>query len=500
MTDKILSLFDMEWIHFGIAKSIQDIHDCNLFGIIDIDTNMKTFFETQNIVKLEKQWFYRDFLQKEKLSYDVDFLKTFEKNYNLNLWDIAFTERFFGSFNPYYKFSYDEILSILYNECKIFDSILNEVNPDFLLIKFTDSHQSHLLHQMCKSKQIRTLMLGPTRFGGRFVIYDEYEIIDDLEQKNVSSIKQRTESELKEYLENYDVLKTLKPFVNVTKQSLITKIGKYLHNLRILDDPTVTDYYAHYGKTKLRTIKQFIFFKRWYRKNFIEKNLKKNIDIKTPFVYYPLHVEPERQLLLVAPFHTNQLEIITNIAKSLPVGFKLYVKEHGMMAINGWRPIQYYEQIMDLPNVEIIHPSLDSKTLLESCSLVVTINGTTGLEAIFHKKPVIVFSNTSYSTISSVCKIDKIEELPQTIKSLLGSKVNISELNNYIDLVERNSFEVDMSSLYLSFTKNFSKDYNPAKSSISEPQMQAFIETNSKSFKILAQEHVKQIKKYQNKN
>ena len=499
MTDKILSLFDMEWIHFGIAKYIQDIHDCNLFGIIDIDSNMKIFFENQNIVKLKKQWFYRDFLQKEKLLYDVDFLKTFEKNYNLNIWSIAFSERFFVNFNPYYKFSYDEILSILYNECKMFDSILNEVNPDFLLIKFTDSHQSHLLHQMCRAKQIKTLMLGPTRFGGRFTIYDEYEIIDDLEQKNVSSIKQRTELELKEYIENYDTLKTLKPFVNATKKSLITKTGKYLHNLSILGDPTVNDYYAHYGKTKLKAIKQFIFLKRWYRKNFIEKNLKKNIDIEIPFVYYPLHVEPERQLLLVAPFYTNQLEIITHIAKSLPVGFKLYVKEHGLMAIIGWRPIQYYEQIMNLPNVEIIHPDVDSKTLLESCSLVVTINGTTGLEAIFYKKPVIAFSNVGYSTISSVCKIDKIEELPQKIKSLLRSKVNISELNNYIDLVERNSFEVDMSSLYLNFSKHFSKDYNPAKSSISELQMKTFIEKNSKSFKILAQEHVKRIKKYYEK-
>ncbi len=501
MTDKILSLFDAEWFHFGIAKSIQDIHDCNLFGIIDIETSMKTFFETQNIVKLEKQWFHRDFLpQKKKSLYDIDFLKTFEKNYNLNIWNIAFSERLFLNFNIYYKFSYDEILSILYNECKIFDSILNEVNPDFLLIKFTDTHQSHLLHQMCKAKQIKTLMLGPTRFGGRFVIYDEYEIIDDLEQKNVSAIKQRTELELKEYLENYDTLKTLKPYVDVTKQSFVTKTRKYLHNLSLLSDPTVTDYYSYYGKTKLKIIKQFVFFKKWYRKNFIEKNLKKNIDNKTPFIYYPLHVEPERQLLMVTPFYTNQLEIITNIAKSLPVGFKLYVKEHGMMTVGGWRPIQYYEQIMDLPNVEIIHPDVSSKTLLESCSLVVTINGTTGLEAIFYKKPVIVFSNTSYSTISTVCKINKIEELPQKIKSLLGSKVNISELNNYIDLVERNSFEIDMSSLYLSFIKYFSKDYNPPKSSISESQMKAFIEKNSKSFNILAQEHVKQIKKYQNMN
>ena len=499
MTDNILSLFDMEWIHFGIAKSIQEIHDCKIFGIIDIDNNMKSFFKNQDIVKLEKQWFYRDFLDKNDLTYDVDFLQSFEKKYNIDLWNIAFSERFFIDYNPYYKFTYDEILSILYRECKLFDSVLDEINPDFLLIKFTDSHQSHLLHQMCKANQIKTLMLGPTRFGGRFTIYDEYEIIQDYKDDDSYIGNERTESELKNYLDKYDTLKTLKPFVSATKKSLSKRTRNYLHNLTIMSDSTINNYYAHYGKTKLKAIKQFIFLKRWYRKKFIDNNFKRNIDPKSKFVYYPLHVDPERQLLLVAPYYTNQLEIITHIAKSLPIGFKLFVKEHGMMHIGGWRPISYYQQIMNLPNVELIHPDVNSKTLLESCSLVVTINGTTGLEAVFYKKPVIAFSNVSYSMINSVSTIDKIEDLPQQIKSMLKSNTMSSDLNNYIDLVERNSFEIDMSSLYLNFSKKFSKEYNPAKSSISEQQMSMFIKENNDSFQKLAQEHVNKIKNYHNR-
>ena len=85
MTDKVLALFDMEWIHFGIASRLKHLHGCDLFGIIDIDYNMKNFFENQDIVKLEKQWYYRDSLR-EETSVDVDFLKSFEESYNLDLY------------------------------------------------------------------------------------------------------------------------------------------------------------------------------------------------------------------------------------------------------------------------------------------------------------------------------------------------------------------------------------------------------------------------------
>jgi capsule polysaccharide modification protein KpsS len=270
--------------------------------------------------------------------------------------------------------------------------------------------------------------------------------------------------------------------------------------LKLLGEENVTDYYAHFGKTKFNMIKQLIFLKRWYRTKFIEKNFQKNIDINIPFVYYPLHVDPERQTLIVAPFLTNQIENITHIAKSLPPGYKLFVKEHGMMEIVGWRSISYYKEIMNLPNIELIHPKVDPQMLLDSCSLVVTINGTTGFEALFYKKPVIAFSNVSYATVSGVSIVNKIDELPKLIKSSLKNEVNLSELNDYINLVERNTFEMDMTSLYLAFGKSFSKEYHTAKSSMSVPQIKKFIENNDNSFNTLAKAHIEQMIKHKERD
>ncbi|MGH2612694.1 MAG: hypothetical protein ACRDFB_06540, partial [Rhabdochlamydiaceae bacterium] len=172
--DKILFWIDMEWLKFCIAKFVQQNHDCELYAIFDSDKISTNFFRKQKIVSFEKTWFYRDYVKNNNGNIDISFLQNFEKKYSINLWEVAYSERFFFNYNPYYKFSHNEIVSILEKECKLFESVLNEVKPDYLIIKLTDSHQSHLIHQLCKARGIKVLMMGPTRFAYRYAIYQDY--------------------------------------------------------------------------------------------------------------------------------------------------------------------------------------------------------------------------------------------------------------------------------------------------------------------------------------
>ena len=65
--------------------------------------------------------------------YDINFLINIEKKYNIELWKLSINERFFYQFNPFHRFSSDEILSILEQECRLFEDILDKVKPDFLI-------------------------------------------------------------------------------------------------------------------------------------------------------------------------------------------------------------------------------------------------------------------------------------------------------------------------------------------------------------------------------
>ena len=145
-----------------------------------------------------------------------------------------------------------------------------------------------------------------------------------------------------------------------------------------------------------------------YRTKFIEKIFLKQIpDVN--FVFFPLHLDPERSLLLHAPFYLNQLEIIRNIAKSLPIGYKLFVKEHVTMITRSWRSTDFYKELLKIPNVILIHPSIYPEEILTKCSLVITINGTAGFDAAFYQKPSIVFGDVLYQNLSSTTTLKNFE-------------------------------------------------------------------------------------------
>ena len=498
MKDKILCWLDNEWIHFGIAKFLQDNYECDMFAIIDIRYTSRKFYEEQKIIRFEKIWYYRDFL-KFKREPDIEYLKNFEKKFSINLWAIAYAERFFYKYNEFYNFSEEEILCILEDECKLFESVLEKVKPDYLFIKMTDSHQSNLIHQMCKIMGIKILMISLTRFGYRYGVFEDYDQIENMSDMNDNGGKTPTLLELRNFLNNHSARKEITMIESRSKTSLFHKSIKYIKYLKLIGNRDFKNYYANYGKTRFRVLTKLIFLRRLCRKYFIDNNLVRHVDKKKSFIYFPLHYEPERALLLEAPFYTDQMEMITNIAKSLPVGHKLYVKEHIAMFETAWRKISFYKKIMKLPNVVLFHPLVKSDELLENCSLVITISGTSGLEAAFYNKPSIVFSDISYSRLPFVHRLQNIEELPKVIRNMIGTQVDVTALYRYVNLVQNNTFEFDFHGLYLDFNAYFSKDFNNGLGIIPENKMVSFLEKFKPQFEELALEHIKKIKHYKEK-
>ena len=104
---KLLFWIDSSIIHFGIAKSIQDKLDAELFSIFELTDQPKSFFETQSILKFKEQWFYHDHVKKIKSEPDLNYLSEIEKKYEINLWRIAINERIFNDFKQFYRFSQD---------------------------------------------------------------------------------------------------------------------------------------------------------------------------------------------------------------------------------------------------------------------------------------------------------------------------------------------------------------------------------------------------------
>lgn len=117
-------------------------------------------------------------------------------------------------------------------------------------------------------------------------------------------------------------------------------------------------------------------------------------DSTEKYVYFPLHVQPEMSTMTFAPFYLDQLCILENLSKSLPMGYRLLVKEHPSML--GRRKGVYYERINALPNVRFVYPLTDSFEITKNAAAIFTITGTVGLEGLIMKKPVVVLGSTYY--------------------------------------------------------------------------------------------------------
>jgi len=136
------------------------------------------------------------------------------------------------------------------------------------------------------------------------------------------------------------------------------------------------------------------------------------------FLFYPLHVQPEASINLLAPVFTDQIFLISLIAENLPFGYQLYVKEHPEMIAQ--RPRNYYQRIKRIKNVRLISPMVDGHTLVEKSKGVCVITGTVGWEAMIYQKPVIVFGNVFFDIAEGLCfKVKELNKFPEMIREVL---------------------------------------------------------------------------------
>ncbi len=154
-------------------------------------------------------------------------------------------------------------------------------------------------------------------------------------------------------------------------------------------------------------------FRNYRITKFISKNSKPLP--KDRFVFFPMHFQPEASTLVNGIWYSNQIALIENLSKSLPMGYTLVVKEHPRG--RGVRPLWQYKHIDSFYNVQF--SDLDSKYILSYCDAVITISGSIGLEALAFKKPVIMLGRTFHSFNKVYYRANCFESLTRVLRDIL---------------------------------------------------------------------------------
>ncbi len=411
----------------------------------------------------------------EKL--DPNYFRWLEKEFGIpNMWPYLIVDREIMSNQaareyPYNtpRYTHEEILRILQVTAKAVIAFLEKEKPDVIVFSVIGAVPSLLLYEIAKKRGIRIAHILTVSLRDRFTISERYDIFTDTEEIFKKNLTRKEKGDYyvaaKKTIENfrnspqpYDPKRSVagQP-VNRTKQLRFLKPANFLRSIRWF----VRMFYAY---TKGNAREDYTTVSPWnYIKDHVKRKIRNLIGVSDlydtylpdePYAFFALGYEPEMSLSLLAPF-SDQMYLIRQTARSLPVGWNLYVKEHPEMV--QYRPRSYYKELKKIPNVKLMNPSIDGTTLIQNARLIVTVTGSAAWEGVMLKKPAIVFGNRFYNILSMVKKCEEIEQLPYLVKEQLEQfRFNEEELTHFVAAILEDSAS-------LPFIQLWEDEYDSAK-------------------------------------
>jgi hypothetical protein len=493
---KVLFWITSFFTHFALAYYLQSKVNADFFGIFDVNLKFKNFIQNQNLVDFKKTWFYHDYIKKDNKQIDIEYLTNFENKNNIDLWKIALNERHFYKHNRFYKFQKDQILSILEQELKLFEKILDESKPDYFLTLNPVHHHQKLLLDTCNSKGIKVLNACRTNINDQTALVENGETFDLDFNLTIDDYHNKISGESTTFNknDNYDV--NHKNWIKDRNVTYLDKLSAFKDYLFDSDDDLIQSNFMYFGRTKLKVIKDalWIEYKRKSNYNFLNKNSISSPSFHIPYVYFPMNIVEEASLLHYAPYYTDQIEVIRHIAKSIPIDHILYVKEHIAAGVRRWNEIDYYKEIMNIPNVKLIHPKIDNETLIKNSKLLVSIRGSSTLKAVKFGIPSITFGIQPYQIFSSVFLAESLNSLPELIKKALKIKINPLDHQKFKEYFDIFGYSFDLQGFEIKRNQSFfSGNGVYSNVEILEKDVKNFLDVNKDMFSDVVQAHLKLI-------
>ena len=186
---------------------------------------------------------------------------------------------------------------------------------------------------------------------------------------------------------------------------------------------------------------------RLYRTKKAYNKLAIHADLSKKYVYFAMHLTPERTIQPEAEVFEDHLLAIEILANSVPKDWLIYVKENPSQ--NGRKQNlvlgrHYLDQsdylgFIRLPNVKLIRQDVKTADLINNATIVSTLKGSVGWEAINAGKACVIFSNAWYSACKSAYRVNDIESCKKAIKEVIEKKpedVNLDKLRFFAYMQE----------------------------------------------------------------
>jgi hypothetical protein len=148
--------------------------------------------------------------------------------------------------------------------------------------------------------------------------------------------------------------------------------------------------------------------------------LARPVDLDRPFVYVALHYMPEKSTSPEGSVFAEQFLMIHLLSWCLPPGWQVYVKEHPFQFDrrgSGFqtRRTQFYDDLAELPNVQLVEVKRISFDLIDRAQAVATVTGTSGWESVIRGKPVLIFGHAWYKGCEGVFYVPTVQSCTEAL-------------------------------------------------------------------------------------
>lgn len=349
------------------------------------------------------------------------------------------------------EMSYEERKNHYLRQVTFWNDFLERIAPSHaVFFNFPHEMYDYVIYNMCKIKGIRTL------------IFDDINLIPD-----TLFLIESIEESCPQIGVEYERLKAfgLEPILTKTKNYFDDFTGEKKNETPALIQELIKDKNkeeARSAKWKHWVSRLPILFKNpsmifdidfWYRLKYSMRKQERQLfdfydnhaisqpDLQCKYIYLALQYQPECSSCPMGGAFVEQHLIAEIIAKNLPMGYRLYIKEHPLQKKYG-RSVKLYEHITALPNTFLIDREYSSFTLIENSQAVATITGTAGWEAFLKGKPVLKFGHSFYQFAPGVFKIRTVKQTQDAMQKILqGLKITETEKKRYLEALEKASID-----------------------------------------------------------
>lgn len=353
-----------------------------------------------------------------------------------NLWRSAVVERnltdysYIGASTMASNYNIEEIEWYLKALVLFYDGVLERHGIDVAFNHVSDNIHAHVVFELATSKGVLPLAVGRGLYWFDEMTYPQTEqsfgsgvLRARYRQLRDGIIQKEPNAWLEGEIDNFCAVEARSERPNIIYDKSVWGITR----------------------NAVRALRSNVAFLTWGRPSILDSNLKmgaaaafrayvarswnlaamrviaNNRDLPAePFVFFPLHYQPEAALLGAAPGYLDQLALIRLLSASLPAGYRLVVKDHPVTG--GTHGPSFYRGAKALKNVVLMDERLSGRVITRSpnCRLVATIGGTAGLEAMLFGKPVMMFGRAYYDCVDTLVRPPAdLNDLPIALKRVL---------------------------------------------------------------------------------